>query len=462
VSATAEQAPLPRLNRYIPHPPTEKQHLGLLLPQREVLYGGAAGGGKSDWLLMGALEYADVPGYSALLLRRTFKELELEGGLLQRAWEWLGSTDARPHDGGMRWTFGDQREGRRAVLQFGYLDHPHDHERYQGSAWQFVGFDELTHFRELQYRYLFSRTRRPDLNVETPAWRRDVIEGLSRIPLRMRGASNPGGPGHDWVQQRFGIYRPEGDPDPRRLCHRSDWIDATSRVFLPATIRDNPHIDYDSYVAQLAELDATTRRQLLLGDWDAREPGELFRREWFRVVDRADPDLELVRYWDLAATEASDSNTDPDWTAGLLLGRKPAGGWQVVDVQHFRRRPEGIEARVKAVASMDGPEVPVWIEQEPGASGKIVIAHYQRDVLPGYEVRGNAPADSKGIRARPVASKCEAGLVELVRGRWLGGFLDELEGFPEGHDDQVDALSGAFSKLSAEPGPPEEGPTVWS
>lgn len=456
----------PRLTRYIPHVPTAKQQAGLLLPQREVLYGGAAGGGKSDWLLMGALQWVDVPGYAALLLRRTFKELELEGGLLERAWDWLAKTDAEPHDGGMRWTFGgDGPEG--SVLQFGYLDGPNDHLRYQGSNWQYVGFDELTHFREKQYRYLFSRLRRPDITDDTPPAVREVIEGLTRVPLRMRSASNPGGPGHAWVKQRFGIFRPDDDPDDddRKLCHRPSWVKRHDRVFLPAWLEDNPHLDQEEYDRSLAELDPTTRRQLRKGDWDAKDPGEYFRAEWFEVLDHAPEVVETVRYWDFAATEPSSANPDPDWTVGLKMGRCPDGSWVVLDVRRFRKRSDGVEARVKVAAAVDSRATMVRMEQEPGASGKAHVLHYQRDVLPGFDVRGCAPADAKHVRARPVASKCEAGLVRLVRGAWLQDFLDELETFPPekdaGHDDQVDALSGAFSVLSAAPGPPEVGPQVW-
>ena len=74
-----------------PHKPTVKQWSGLCFPhKREMLYGGAAGGGKTDWLLMGALQYIDVPEYTAIIFRRTFKQLSLAEGLMNRAMEWLG------------------------------------------------------------------------------------------------------------------------------------------------------------------------------------------------------------------------------------------------------------------------------------------------------------------------------------------------------------------------------------
>jgi predicted phage terminase large subunit-like protein len=88
------------------------------------------------------------------------------------------------------------------------------------------------------------------------------------------------------------------------------------------------------------------------------------------------------------------------------------------------------------------------IEQEGGASGKTLISHYQRTVLPRFALRGIVSSGDKTTRARPVASKAEAGLISIVRAPWNSAFLSELESFPSSaHDDQVDALSGAFEML---------------
>jgi hypothetical protein len=176
-------------NAYIPHRPTEKQKQALLLDHvPEVLYGGAAGGGKSDWLLMEALKYVEVPGYAAILFRRSYTDLSLPGALMDRAEHWLKPTEARWSDKEKTWHFPSG-----ATLTFGYLENYRDHYRYQGPEFQFVGFDELTQFFERQYLYLFSRLRR--------------LAGV-QIPIRMRAASNPGGIGHEWVRERFPILRP--------------------------------------------------------------------------------------------------------------------------------------------------------------------------------------------------------------------------------------------------------------
>jgi predicted phage terminase large subunit-like protein len=384
---------------------------------REVFYGGAAGGGKSEALLMAALQYIEEPGYAAILFRRTFADLALPGALMDRSREWFGGTKARWNNSEHTWTFPSG-----ASLTFGYLEHEQDKFRYQSAEFQFVGFDELTQFSESQYRYLFSRLRRLT---------------SSDVPLRMRSASNPGGIGHEWVKQRFLVE---------------------DRPFVPARLDDNPFLDREEYAQSLDELDPVTRRQLLMGDWTARHAGALFKREWFEIVDEAPVGFQHLRYWDLAATERKPG-TDPDWTVGLLLTKSSAGVYYIMDVQRMRGTPQAVSARMKQTAQMDGPATHIWIEQEPGASGVHVIHHFVTNVLDGFTVRGNRVTGSKVERASPVSSQAEAGNVKIVQGPWVGVFLDEVEAFnPDGthsHDDQIDALSGAFMKLRGMIPPPQ-------
>ena len=389
--------------------PTIPQAEFLLCPRIEALYGGAAGGGKSSALLLAALQYVDVPGYRALLLRKTFADLALPGALMDRAHEWLDSTAAKWNGQDKTWSFPGG-----ASLTFGYLEHDGDETRYQGAEFQFIGFDELTQFKEKPYRYLFSRLRR--------------LKG-ARIPMRMRAASNPGGRGHEWVRGRF----IEGQH--------------SSRAFVPARMDDNPHLDVEQYEKALAELDPLTRAQLRNGDWSARTEGGLFRREWFRIVDAAPVGARRARRWDFAAT-APRAGADPDWTAGALVAEQ-AGRYTVIDVLRAQLAPHGVEQLIRQTAELDGRDVEIYLEQEPGSAGLALIDHYQRHVLQGFSVFADRVTGDKTSRARPVSAAASAGNIDLVRGAWVGDFLDELEAFPGGaHDDQVDALSGAVEKLS--------------
>ena len=364
---------------------------------------------------MAALQYVDVPGYAALLLRRSYADLALPGAIMDRAKDWLSGSDAHWSEVDKTWRFPSG-----ATLTFGYLQHEADKYRYQGGQFQFIAFDELTQFTETQYRHLFGWLRR--------------LEGAT-VPIRMRGASNPGGAGHEWVKSRF----IDGD-----------------RIFIPARLSDNPHLDQAEYERSMAELDPVTRQRLLLGDWEAREPGGYFDRTWF---DRIDPEalppfgrgVRRVRYWDCASTEPTGANPDPDWTVGLRLAAM-GGTFYVEDVQRARKRPAAVEALVQQVADLDGSEVAIRMEEEPGSSGKAMIDHYRRYLLAGYDFRGVRSTGDKVTRAQPVSARAEAREVKLARAPWNQALIDELEAFPTGHDDQVDALSGAYRVLTLDAG----------
>lgn len=389
----------------------------------ECLFGGAAGGGKSVGILAAALQFVTEPGYSALLLRRTFQDLNQPKALIPLSHQWLQGTKARWDNKSYRWHFPND-----ATLSFGYLDTALDMYRYQGAEYQFVGFDELTQFLQDQYLYLFSRLRKP--------------VGLN-VPLRMRATSNPGGIGHDWVRQHFII---EGRP------------------FVPAKLEHNPGLDRASYEAQLNRLDPVTRAQLRNGDWDVRPEGNLFKREWFknRYVEHAEEVKRRVRFWDLAATEPSHANPDPDYTAGVRMGQGTAGDFIVEDAQEFRASPAEVERRVAETAEADGRDVEIFIEQEPGASGKSMIDHYARRVLPGYTVTGVRATGDKITRAKPFSAACQNGLVRIVRGLWNGMLLNRLTGFglPGVHDDTTDAASGAHRALTG--GYEQMTPADWN
>jgi predicted phage terminase large subunit-like protein len=409
-----EAALTPKTTRYIPHVPTPPQAAFLLLDDLEALYGGAAGGGKSEALLMGALQDVDNGSHRAILFRRTFPELMLPGSLMDRADAWLRGTDAAWNGQEYEWRFPSG-----ATLGFGYMQTEADKHRYQSAAFTYIAFDELTTFRESQYTYLASRLRRDADNT---------------LRLRLRAGSNPGGPGHDWVRQRFLVESEEG------------------RAFIPARLDDNPYLDREAYEASLALLDPVTKAQLLRGDWEARPKGSMFDRSSAIIVEPGtQPRVERqVRRWDLAASEERPG-TDPDWTSGTRMGKTADGEFVISDVVRRRVGPGGVDELIFNTAEADGRGTEVIIEQEPGSSGKHVIAYYTRHPrLAGYIVRGRPSTGSKEERARPFAAQWYAGNVILVRGPWLTDFLNEIEVFPDpqAHDDQVDSTVGAYEDLT--------------
>lgn len=183
--------------------------------------------------------------------------------------------------------------------------------------------------------------------------------------------------------------------------------------------------------------------------------GAMFQRDWFEVVGAAPNGLTTVRYWDLAGS------TDGDWTSGAKVGyHRGEGCYYVLDVTRKRRTPGGVRKLVSSIAQQDSKAVPVWIEQDPGQAGKDQIQSYaSMPELNGFTVKGNPPTGSKIVRAEPVSARAELGQVKLVRGEWNAAFLDEADVFPLGeHDDQIDAVSGAFSILSGKKPIPDVGP----
>lgn len=396
---------------WCPHTPTPKQQAFLDLDCHEALYGGAAGGGKTDCLLMDALAGVNVPGYAALVLRRNYTMMEQPGGLIPRSHDWLGGTEAVWNGLKAQWTFPSG-----AVLKFGHVNQEKSKHNYQGGEYSAIFFDELTQFSEAMYRYIaFSRVRQA---------------ADQTVKRKVRATSNPGGEGHEWVKQRFIVES-----------------ESHGRGFVPATVRDNPHIKIEEYIASLMHLDPLTRAQLLEGDWDAAVSGDFLKREWFETIDIPSSYATWMRYWDLAATPKTQHN-DPDWTAGALVGVF-RGLWYIRDMKRMRGRPDEVEKLVRQTAERDGQGVAISMEQEPGSSGVAVIQRYARDVLVGYAFRGIRSTGKKVERARILASAAEQGHVKLIRGPWIGDYLDEAGAFPHGsHDDQIDAVSGAMISLA--------------
>jgi len=385
---------------------------------------------------MTGLQYVDVPGYAAIIFRRTFTDLELPGGLIERSQEWLGGTTARWIDRMHTWAF-----PAGSTLSFGYLESEQDKYRYKSAEFQFVAFDELTQFSEAQYRYLFSRLRRPS-KMADPA--------LFRVPLRMRGASNPGDRGHAWVRRHF-IPREVVDPDTgeHRFEVPKDPASGRRRIFIPAKITDNPYLDQESYIANLRRLDPLEAARLERGDWDATEGGKLFApgKEQYLPVRPADVP-RWCRHWDFAATDEREGD-DPDYTAGTLLGRARDGKIIVGDVVRGRWSPARVEEILRSTAERDGRATMIRLEQEPGSAGKANVSHYVRHVLHGFDVKGVRPTGEKAVRARAFSAQWDAGNVYLVRGPWNAEYVEELVAFPSSgvHDDQVDATSGAFEAI---------------
>ena len=446
-----DAAPLqPQEGDWRPNPGPQTRFLQLTC--HEALYGGAAGGGKSEAALVDALRYVGKGfgrNYQALLLRREFPELERT--LIARSWELYPRLGGRYSQKKKLWLF----PGGETV-EFGHAEHEKDIRKYQGAQYQYVYFDEETTFTEYMYLYMFSRVR-----------------SAHGVPCRVRGGTNPGSEGHEWVFARFAAWLDpkhpnRAEPGEIRWFIRDNDVDtevpkgtplARSRTFIPAKLRDTPQLD-DEYRANLRQLDPVTRAQLEDGNWLIK-PGKglYYKRAWFTFVepDAVPTDVQWVRFWDRAATEPQKGKGDPDWTVGVLLGRvrsshpRLAGKYVIAHAERMRGSPGDVEATIKATAALDnpGPEKPVMValSKDPGQAGKFEAAYYARE-LAKYNVRFFPETGDKITRQNPVSAQCAAGNLLIVKGEWNTPFVATLESFPEGgHDDDVDALAGAFNAL---------------
>lgn len=242
--------------------PQEKQRLFMQRPEFEALYGGAAGGGKSEALVMEALRQVHIPYYKGLIVRKTFPQL---AELIDKSLSYYPRAfpRARYNASNHTWVFPSG-----AKIRFGSLQHAKDKIQYQGHAYDFIGFDELTHFTLEEYIYLFSRCR-----PNGPGTR-----------CYVRATANPGGVGHGWVKERFVTAGAPMQPISEKVSWREPdgkvQTKQQTRIFVPSTVFDNGALleNDPDYVLRLASMPEAERNALLYGDWDSFS-GQVFV-EW--------------------------------------------------------------------------------------------------------------------------------------------------------------------------------------
>lgn len=242
--------------------PQPQQEIFMSRPEDEVLYGGAAGGGKSDSLIAEALRQVDIPHYRGLILRRTFPQLE---DLIAKTLVLYPKCypTAKWNDSKHIWHFPSG-----AVIIFGSCKSEINKYDYQGKPYDFIGFDELTQFTYSIYSYIKSRNRPNGPGTD----------------VYVRATANPGGIGHGWVKERFISPAPPMtkmiEEVPVIMPEGSTIIVKKTRMFVPATVFDNKILleNDPNYLATLATLPEAEKNALLYGDWDSFS-GQVFT-EW--------------------------------------------------------------------------------------------------------------------------------------------------------------------------------------
>ena len=244
---------------------TKKQKKFIDAREGEVLFGGAAGGGKSYGQVVDALLFAlTYPRSKQLILRRTYAELDKS--LIRTALSLyprdIFTLNASSHTGKFK---------NGSTIDFGYCAGENDVYQYQSAEYDIIRFDELTHFTEMQYVYLISRVR-----------------GANSYPKQIKSSTNPGGIGHSWVKERF--------VDPSAAGEPFSGEGGMSRIFIPSLVDDNSFLMQSDpgYKERLLNLPERERRALLLGDWNIFD-GQYFSE--FSVARHVCTPFEIPAGW---------------------------------------------------------------------------------------------------------------------------------------------------------------------
>lgn len=436
-------------------PQAGPQEAFLASPADIVIYGGAAGGGKTYAILLEPLRHIGNPGFGAVIFRREAVQITNEGGLWDTAMQLYPVLGAVPRTL-PKPTF---RFPSGARVTFAHLNLEADVLGWQGSQIPLICFDELTHFSRNQFFYMLSRNRstcgvrpyvRATCNPDADSWVAEFIawwiDQETGLPVAERSGVIR------WFVRINDTLHWGDSPQELAQAHGVEPSDCKSLTFIAASIFDNKALlsADPGYLANLKALARVERERLLGGNWKIKPAaGMYFRRSEAKVIPAAPDDVVVwCRAWDLAATEPSDSSPDPDWTVGALIGRTARGTFVVGSLVREQLRPAAVRALVESTADHDGQGVAITIPEDPGQAGKEQSQSYV-GMLAGRNVQPRRASKNKVLRAEPFAAQWQAGNVEVVQGTWNEALFSELEQFPDGaHDDIVDACSDGFAVAS--------------
>lgn len=425
-----------------------------------LINGGGAGPGKTFALLLEATRHHKNKNFTATIFRRTVPEITKQGGLWDEAYGMYPHLGAVPNQQSMRWEFPSG-----ASVQFGSMQHEKDKYNYDGSQICLIGFDQLEHFTEGLFWYMWARNR------STCGVRPYIRATCNPVP-----ADDPiGGWLHKliswWINPETGKIIPERDGVIRWFLRENEvieWGDSKAELlakfphakpdhvlsftFIEGKLEENVILSEKdpSYEAKLRALPKVERERLLHRNWNARPTaGNVFNRAWFKLIGALPTTLTYVRYWDKAGTQDGGA-----YTAGVKIGRDESTG--LFYVAHAVRGQWSALQReqvIKNQAQLDGADCTQWIEQEPGSGGKESAQNTVLN-LAGFSVHLDRVTGDKLLRAGPFAAQVEAGNVYVLLDEWTEAYIDELHNFDPnagGYKDQVDASSGAFNKLALNP-----------
>lgn len=433
-----------------------------------IIYGGAAGGGKTHALLLEGVRHKDVKDFQAAIFRRTYTQISAPGGLWDASRK-IYSQIPGANSGKAPKLHWDFENGLGGHLTFSQIGSDDDLENWQGTEIAYIGFDELTHFTKHQFLYMLSRNRstcgirpyvRATCNPDADSWVAEYIEWWidqeTGYPIKERS-------GHiRWMLNlKDVIYWFESKEDGIQFAiEQGEELEEAkvmvkSVTFIASTLYDNKILmERDpGYLANLKALTEVDMERLLYGNWKIKAAaGAFFQRTQIgELLDKAPDDIIAVcRGWDLAATDTTE-NQNAAFTAGVLMGKRENGRFVVLDVINQQLKAGDVRNLVLNTAKMDAQKyqwVRIRLPQDPGQAGKAQKVSYM-EMLAGYDVVMEPESGDKATRAEPMAAQWQHGMFDVVLGEWNEMYFNQLESFPESlWKDMVDASSSAFNEIT--------------
>ena len=465
-------------------PQPGKQELFLRSPADICIYGGAAGGGKTYALLLECLRNIDHKHFEAVVFRQSRPQILSAGGLYatsQEIYPYLGASSVLTPN--VQWRFPSG-----AKVTFAHMFYEKEKYNWQGAQIPLLMFDELTHFTESQFFYMFSRNRstcgvkpyiRATCNPDGESWVAKFIDwwidpetgyaiesrcGKLRYFVRQNNVIH-------WADTRQELI------DTFNLRTQEELERVKSVTFISAKLSDNKAmmLHDPGYMGTLMAMSEFDQEQLLNGNWKIRRSaGHYFKRSKVTPLAAIPTDIvKWVRAWDLAATAPGEADEleglpqamrqsrrgdESAYTAGVLLGKRRNGRIFVADVINVRENGADVRNLIRATAASDRAfygNVTVRLPQDPGQAGKDQAQSFVR-MLGGYTVTTALESGDKVTRAEPFSSQWLAGNVDVKEAEWNDEYFRQLENFPVGKlKDMVDASANAYLEL--ENGKPEFG-----
>lgn len=427
-------------NVIAPASPKQAAFLKAVSENDIVLFGGAAGSGKSYLGVKAFLQWVQDPAmekFRGVILRRTMVQVTGPGGPAE-----TGQEIYQPF--GAQWRVKDSKFifPNKATIVCKGCEQEKDKHNFQG--WQVSAFlvDEAQQFEESQVLYFISRMRtaapmkpvmmmtaNPDYNSYLRKWLEDAGYLDERgIPRKDR----------DGVRMWF-----------IRIDNKMVWSESKeelletygqncgpmSFVFLPANCHDNPVLlrRDPSYAHKLMNMPRVEMERLYLGSWYAKETSSgFFKKDFCSPVRLHEQNIvSYCRAWDIAGSLPSEATPNPDATAGVLLAKTKAGRYIVVDVVRFKARFGEVMQRILDTAKSDPDGTQIILPQEPGQAGKAAGQMMIKELLSeGFYARMRPTNKSKVVRFQPFAAAAEAGLIDYIEDdSWNDVYFDELEQF---------------------------------